>query len=519
MTEKGHEFTLEIRKKVALDYKKKFRRKLLVVEKLITESSDREALQNELQALKNSADKTLQEFVNWLNLAKEPEEINEITNEQYEVQTSWEKISADASYRLERLELKEEIRSNSSHGSRKSKSSRLSSKSSSSSKSALLGIKARRAVLEQKLFFSDTIKEQEKTLAKLKLQQELSETMAEEAVYAEALTTESEDDSPPQSPRGFVSTIDGFLYDQETICIANDPPLSQFPVPVTQAPVSVPVTQAPVSVPVTQAPVSVPVTQAPVSVPVTQAPVPVPVTQAPVPVPVMQAPVPVPVTQAPVPVPVTQAPVPVPVTQAPVSVPVTQAPVSVKQLRYEAQPSTPIRAFSSPVSELSVPLTPSSAPVTQSSVLESPVPVSQSAAAGLQSGYVSKIPATSIQSITQQPCVPRSLYGNSPLFVPPQPQLPQVSPAYFLPSSDNTPQINVTLTKVTQLQRLPQAKPDVFKGGEKDKTRFFLWETAFDALIDSVPVSSQQKLHLLYQHLEERAKKVVEQLQFLIGDR
>ncbi|KAK2551652.1 hypothetical protein P5673_027433 [Acropora cervicornis] len=528
MTEKGHEFTLEIRKKAALDYKKKFRRKLLVVEKLITESSDREALQNELQALKNSADKTLQEFVNWLNLAKEPEEINEITNEQYEVQTSWEKISADASYRLERLELKEEIRSNSSHGSCKSKSSRLSSKSSSSSKSALLGIKARRAVLEQKLFFSDTIKEQEKTLAKLKLQQELSETMAEEAVYAEALTTESEDDSPPQSPRGFVSTIDGFLYDQETICIANDPPLSQFPVPVTQAPVSVPVTQAPVSVPVTQAPVSVPVTQAPVSVPVTQAPVPVPVTQAPVPVPVMQAPVPVPVTQAPVPVPVTQAPVsvpvtqapvPVPVTQAPVSVPVTQAPVSVKQLRYEAQPSTPIRAFSSPVSELSVPLTPSSAPVTQSSVLESPVPVSQSAAAGLQSGYVSKIPATSIQSITQQPCVPRSLYGNSPLFVPPQPQLPQVSPAYFLPSSDNTPQINVTLTKVTQLQRLPQAKPDVFKGGEKDKTRFFLWETAFDALIDSVPVSSQQKLHLLYQHLEERAKKVVEQLQFLIGDR
>ena len=34
----------------------------------------------------------------------------------------------------------------------------------------------------------------------------------------------------------------------------------------------------------------------------------------------------------------------------------------------------------------------------------------------------------------------------------------------------------------------------------------------------SVSVSSQQKLHLLYQHLEGRAKKVVEQLQFLIGD-
>ena len=311
-----------------------------MVEKLITESSDREALQSELQALKNSVDKTLQEFVNWFNLAKEPEEIDEITNEQYEVQNSRERISADASYRLERLELKEEIRSNSSHGSRKSKFSRLSSKSSSSSKSALLGIK----------------------------------------------------------------------------------------------------------------------------------------------------------------------------------VPVTQAPVSVKQLCYEAQASTPISAFSSSVSQLSVPLTSSPAPVTQSSVLESPVSVSQSAAAGLQSGYVSQIPATSIQSIMQQPCVPRSLYGDSPLFVPPQPQLPQVSPAYFLPSSDNTQQINDALTKVTQLQRLPQGKPDVFKGEEKDKTRFFLRGTAFDALVDSVPVSSQQKLHLLYQHLEGRAKKVVEQLQFLIGD-
>ena len=77
-----------------------------------------------------------------LEVAKEPEEINEITNQQHEVQNSWEKIFADASYRLERLELKEEIRSNSSRGSRKSKFSRLSSKSSSSSKSALLGMKA-----------------------------------------------------------------------------------------------------------------------------------------------------------------------------------------------------------------------------------------------------------------------------------------------------------------------------------------------------------------------------------------
>lgn len=89
---------------------------------------------------------------------------------------------------------------------------------------------------------------------------------------------------------------------------------------------------------------------------------------------------------------------------------------------------------------------------------------------------------------------------------------------YVLPSPDNTQQITEALAKVTQLHRLPQAKPDVFRGEEEDKTKFFLWESAFDALIDSVPVAPRQKLHLLFQHLEGRAKKVVEQLQFMIED-
>jgi len=87
-----------------------------------------------------------------------------------------------------------------------------------------------------------------------------------------------------------------------------------------------------------------------------------------------------------------------------------------------------------------------------------------------------------------------------------------------MPSPDTTQQITEALAKVTQLQRLPQAVPDVFNGEEKDKTKFFLLETAFNALIDSAPVTSQQKLHLLFQHLEGRAKKVVEQLQFLSSD-
>lgn len=117
-----------------------------------------------------------------------------------------------------------------------------------------------------------------------------------------------------------------------------------------------------------------------------------------------------------------------------------------------------------------------------------------------------------------QDFTPQSLYGSPPLYVPLQSQPPQPSPVYVLPSPDNTQQITEALAKVTQLHRLPQAKPHVFRGEEEDKTKFFLWESAFDALIDSVPVAPRQKLHLLFQHLEGRAKKIVGQFQFMIDD-
>ena len=102
------------------------------------------------------------------------------------------------------------MKSNLSYGSRIS---------SSSSVSKLLGLKAKRAALEQKIIFADTIKEQEKTLAKLNLQQELSETLAEEAAYQVALNAgyeNNEDESLSQvTPKGFGSLIDSFLYEQK----------------------------------------------------------------------------------------------------------------------------------------------------------------------------------------------------------------------------------------------------------------------------------------------------------------
>ena len=87
----------------------------------------------------------------------------------------------------------------------------------------------------------------------------------------------------------------------------------------------------------------------------------------------------------------------------------------------------------------------------------------------------------------------------------------------YSPVSQNyTAQITDVLTKITQLQRLPQAMPSVFESSDSDKTKSFLWENTFDSLIDSAPVTAKQKLHLLNQYLGSKAKKVVEQLQYLL---
>ena len=69
--------------------------------------------------------------------------------------------------------------------------------------------------------------------------------------------------------------------------------------------------------------------------------------------------------------------------------------------------------------------------------------------------------------------------------------------------------IAAALAKVTQLHGLPKAKPYIFTSDETD-TKFFVWETAFDALIESAPISAQQKLYFLYQHLDGNVKTTTE---------
>ena len=74
------------------------------------------------------------------------------------------------------------------------------------------------------------MKNKKKTLAKLKIQQELSETIAEKTVYQEAFYEEEELLS--QLPTSFVGIADSFLHIQEP---CDCQLLSQSSVPVMQS--------------------------------------------------------------------------------------------------------------------------------------------------------------------------------------------------------------------------------------------------------------------------------------------
>lgn len=74
-----------------------------------------------------------------------------------------------------------------------SQMSRKSPRSSvNSSRSAMLKAKARKAALQEQLKLNDAIHEQKKTLARLKLQQQINATHAEEEIYR--IETELDED-------------------------------------------------------------------------------------------------------------------------------------------------------------------------------------------------------------------------------------------------------------------------------------------------------------------------------------
>ena len=133
------------------------------------------------------ADQTKLELGAWLELVKLTPVEEGVADLISTVQDVTEDCQRAAFYKIKAIE-REEITSFRSGSSRKSsKMTSASGSSRCSSKETLIDVKAKRAALEQNIKFSDAIDEQQKVLNKLKLQQELSETIAEETVREEAL--------------------------------------------------------------------------------------------------------------------------------------------------------------------------------------------------------------------------------------------------------------------------------------------------------------------------------------------
>jgi hypothetical protein len=108
-------------------------------------------------------------------------------------------------------------------------------------KDTLISIKAKKAVLQERLKFTDVIKEQEKTLSKLKLEQELSETLAEEAIYEAEIIEEPIISPMPNLPKDPSTTLRRFLNSEPSShVLAPQPTQSTTPMYPVQLPYSVP---------------------------------------------------------------------------------------------------------------------------------------------------------------------------------------------------------------------------------------------------------------------------------------
>ncbi len=467
MTEKGLEYAITIKRKVALSKAQEFKSSLTDFRFSVSTTRSQNELKLELEAKIDQFRAALQAFDECLQLIVDPLQSCSITDAQNELKTTWEGPEGALNFAEECLRAlqEEDTRSISSYVTQKSMRSRGSSRSSlSNTKDTLISIKAKKAVLQERLKFTDVIKEQEKTLSKLKLEQELSETLAEEAIYEAEIIEEPIISPMPNLPKDPSTTLRRFLNSEPSSnVLAPQPTQSTTPMYPVQLPYSVPFacpTQSTSEKTLVTAHPSSATTEASLITPDVKDSVLNSTTDY---VSDMSAATLTPTTSKSVPL---------------AGFASKPSPIQSMNTWTTFTPFTPRMATSTNV----LPNTTYSANtrhVFQDSNDQNPVSLHQ---------HLSQPPLTSNLSPTQHE------------------------------TAKHSEKLIEALTKVTQIQRLPQAKVDVYRGDEKDKTKYFLWEKSFDALIDSAPVTDIQKLHLLYQHLDGRAKRVVEQLQYMIED-
>ena len=434
-TEKGLEYTSTLKENAGRTAVKAFRDQLKAFFTFLTGTRETKKVNIELENLMAHFEKTkhlLDEWTRW-SFAQDDPQAQVVLDLRESVTDSFEGARQAAREKLRILQDEEDavsVKSLSSHASRRSYRSRTSTDSAASTKETLINVKAKRAALEQRIKYNDAIQEQQSKLNKLKLQQALSETIAEENVYEEAVL----DESPREEnlPCDKDDVMERFLKSQPVISTASH-------TTTTLGTQSYEAQETP--------------NIRPLGLPDSNHRV---------------------------------LPKPTANSAGAGYLETLQMPAS-QRIQAAARDKPPPLDASTPA--VSQPPVPTHTSATSTTLRHSP-PV------------IDSFPRTT-------PFVSPSVRYEADAYTP----APRASAS---PSTADGLQIAEALAKVTQLQRLPQAKPDVFRGDESD-TRFFIWETAFDALIDSAPITAQQKLYLLYQHLDGKARKTVEQLQYMVG--
>ena len=219
MTDKGFQFRCELKEKSGKTAHKSFHANVTAFHAFLAGTKDRDQIDRKLKDIIALAEKTELEVNSWLDLVKQIPRSELVVELLSSIKDSIQAVQTVAFNRVlaldkdDTLSVSASIRSKSSRTSRHSIKSSISG-SSRASRESFLAVKAKRAALEEKMKFTDKIEEQQRILNKLKMQQELNEFLAAEAVYEEALKEEN----PPGNeemvsglPKETENMIDRFL--------------------------------------------------------------------------------------------------------------------------------------------------------------------------------------------------------------------------------------------------------------------------------------------------------------------
>jgi len=223
LTSKGREYQRDLKKKAALARDRELRAKLRSFEGFVRDCKSPDEIRMEIAQTARDVDEVQQAFDDWIELSDDTSECQRASNKQSYIYDAWKIAHATAVQEIKRLE--EDSKSIYSRKSSRSRTSTKSGSSKSLSRETLIACQAKKAALKEKLKFSPVIAEQESKLEQLRIQKELEEIAAQEAVYKKAIDEENQldDEQQPLLPTTLHDPIGAFLNYHEEAGLTSTP--------------------------------------------------------------------------------------------------------------------------------------------------------------------------------------------------------------------------------------------------------------------------------------------------------